>query len=242
MLSSVYKPAIWELVKRLLEVLNDQEDFIVTSLIELYEKNKDIMTRFRKEFSNYSLNGPIIMELDKYFNQDIKLFIIGQQTKGWCDDYDNFEALFKTYRDFNMGEKYKSTPFWDFARKIENIIGIDNYSCAYSNINRYDNNGEEPKDILLEKMKSLDFLLKEEIEIINPDICLFFINKKNDPRLQSLFPGVKFEAIDGLKFNDYAHIYHDLLPTKSFRFPHPAYIRRSGMENIFFTTMKEELS
>jgi len=71
---------------------------------------------------------------------------------------------------------------------------------------------------------------------------MVFINKKNDHRLQSLFPGVKFEAIDGLKFNDYAHIYHDLLPTKSFRFPHPAYIRRSGIENIFFTTMKEELS
>ncbi len=213
----------------------------MASLDNLYVKNKEKMTKFRKEFSDYNLNGPLIMELSDYFNQTIKLLIVGQQTKGWCKEHDNVEALFKTYRDFNMGEKYRSTPFWNFARKIESIIGIANYSCAWSNINRYDNDGEEPKGLLLEKMKSLDYLLKDEIDTINQDICLFFINKKNDLRILSLFPGLKFEAIDGLKFNDYARINHGLLPTKSFRFPHPAYIRRSGMENIFFNTMKKEL-
>ncbi len=213
----------------------------MASLERLYERNKDTMTKFREDFIEYSLHGPLIMELNEYFRQPIKLFIIGQQTNGWCQKYDNFEALYKTYRNFNMGENYRSTPFWNIIRKIEDMIGIAKYSCAWSNINRFDHDEEEPKGVLLEKMKSLDYLLKEEINTIRPDICLFFTNRKNDSRIQNLFPGVELKAIDGLKFDHYARIFHNLLPSKSFRFPHPAYIRRSGMEKDFFNAMDKEL-
>lgn len=187
------------------------------------------------------LEGPFLMELSSYYKQPIKLLIIGQQTKGWCCDYNDHKSLLDTYRDFRMGEKYYSTPFWNITRKVEDIIGIARYSCAWSNINRYDHNGGEPKGEILNKIQTLDYLVKEEISVIQPDVCLFFINRKYDYRLQVLYPGIQMEAIDGLPFNHFVQLWHVSLPKYSFRTPHPRTIRTRKWENAFIGAMKSIL-
>ncbi len=118
---------------------------VMKSLHLLYLNNRPVLERIREAFIDEDLEGPLLMELTSYYKQPIKLFIIGQETKGWCCNYKNHDILLSTYKNFNVGEKYYSSPFWNITRKVEDLIGIGRYSCAWSNINRYDHKGGEPK-------------------------------------------------------------------------------------------------
>lgn len=207
------------------------------SLRELYQDNKVALEKVREAFMNEDLEGPLLMELCDYYNQSVKLFIIGQETAGWCCDYNDHNALLGTYKNFNMGEGYYSSPFWNITRKIEDIIGIPHYSCAWSNINRYDHNGGEPKGDILNAIRTLDYLILEEVSAIRPDVCLFFINRKYDYRLRELYPGIQMETIDGLPFNHFVRLRHASLPKYSFRTPHPKTIRIQKWEESFIDTM-----
>jgi len=213
------------------------------SLRDLYQKNKVALEKVRERFIREDLEGPLLMELESYYKQSIKLFIIGQQTNGWCCDYKDHNSLLRTYRDFNMGENYyrSSSPFWNITRKIEEIIGVPPYSCAWSNLNRYDYNGEEPKGQILDEISTLDYLISDEISIIQPDVCMFFVNRKYDYRLNTIYPDIQIEAIDGLPFNHFVRLRHALLPEHSFRTPHPKTIRIQKWESAFIEAMRKLL-
>ncbi len=213
----------------------------MNELRNLYQKNNDQLVKVREAFIDEDLEGPLLMELAEFFNQSVKFFIIGQETNGWCCEYKNHNALLDTYTGFNMGAQYRRSPFWDITRKIENIIKIPNYSCAWSNINRYDHNCGEPKGKILKVIESLDYLVRDEISILKPDICMFFTNRKYDYRIENLFPDIKMESIDGLPFNHFVRLHHELLPPYSFRTPHPKTIRIQKWEEAFRDVMEKVL-
>jgi len=210
------------------------------SLRKLYQANKRLLIDVREALINEDLKGPFLMELDEYYQQSVKLFIIGQESHGWCCEYENHVALLSTYTDFNMGANH-SSPFWNITRKIENIIGIPSYSCAWSNINRYDHNGGEPKGEILNEIRKLDFLVKEELSVIQPDVCFFFTNRKYDYRLEELFSGLVMQKIEKLPPNHFCRLKHQDLPSFTFRTPHPITIRTQKWEELFFSVMKELL-
>lgn len=207
------------------------------TLNELYHENRAKLEEIRE--SDPLLSDPLLMELDAYYRQPVKLLIIGQQTNGWHGNYKIFNVGGKRT---DTGRKYYNSPFWNIARKIENILGDEPYSCAWSNINRYDHNCKEPKGVILEKIQELDFLLKEEIALIKPDVCMFFTNKKYDYRLERLFPGLTMQTIEGLPREHFALLGHELLPKYSFRTPHPKTIRIQNWEHDFVHAMQELLS
>jgi len=211
------------------------------SLQQLYQSNRAALEKVREAFISEDLEGPLLMDLTSYYEQPLRLFVIGQETKGWCCDYKDHNSLLGTYKGFNMGEKYYSSPFWNITRKIEDLLGIARYSCAWSNINRYDHNGGEPKGRILNEISCLDYLIAEELSIIQPDVCLFFTNRKYDSRIQKLFPGIEMEAVDGLPFNHFVRLHHESLPRCSFRTPHPKTIRIQKWESAFIDVMKSLL-
>ena len=91
--------------------------------------------------------------------------------------------------------------------------------------------------MILDKILTLDYLIKEEISVIRPDICLFFTNRKYDYRIKELFPGIQMEAIEELPFNHFVRLYHEFLPSYSFRTPHPKTIRLQKWEDMFIDVM-----
>jgi hypothetical protein len=177
------------------------------------------------------------MHLSAYFQQTKKLLIVGQETYGWHCKYADVEAQLEFYLNFNMGEKHYSSPFWNITRKVESILGIERYSCAWSNLNRFDHGGGPPEGKILEEVAKLDFLVKEEIQILKPDICLFYTNWKYDHRIKALYPGVQFHDVEGLPNGHFARLFHDELPKVTLRTPHPRTIRMRKWENAFLTFM-----
>lgn len=210
----------------------------MNALRNLYQKHHEFIFRFADKFPEAGLQGPLFMELSLYFEQKTKLLIVGQETAGWSDEYHDIDAQLEAYRKFNLGER-RQGPFWNMTRKIESALGIARCSCAWTNLNRFDQNGKPPSGDILNAISSLDFLLKEEIKIIEPDICVLYTNKKYDHRLMALYPEVEFSNIPGLPNAHFNILAHAELPDKTIRTPHPKTMRIMGWEESFINFIRQ---
>jgi hypothetical protein len=203
-------------------------------LKELYQSHLGPISDFVRAFPDETLHGPLLMDPVAYYDQPTKLLVVGQETGGWARHLADVEAQLQCYRDFNLGDKWPG-PFWNITRKIESALSIEPCSCAWTNLNRFDHDGEAPSGAVLEAMPSLDFLLAEEIRALKPDVLIFFTNRKYDGRLTNLFPDLQFSDIAGLPSSHFARLTHKDLPAATIRTPHPRSIRMQGWEDSFIS-------
>ncbi|MCY1368135.1 hypothetical protein D9M69_551010 [compost metagenome] len=75
----------------------------------------------------------------------------------------------------------------------------------------------------------MDFLVLKELEILNPNMVIFFTGPSYDARIKSLLCG---ELIDVQDFTsrELCLVKSKHLNTKIIRTYHPNYLRRSGLE------------
>jgi len=213
-----------------------------TQLESLYQKNLKQIKDVRLKFQDYDLEGPfLISPSDKYISSKKKIFIIGQQTKGWSCEIDDLQKQMKAYEEFNLGYAYYSSPFWNVFHKIEKQILGEEYCSAWGNFNKYDFEADRPFGEIENEISNLDFLLLEEIKILKPDICLFLIGYSFDERIKKLFKGAIFKQVADWNIKQLAKIEHSNLPVHSYRTYHPKYLRVSGLEEKFLNELKNEI-
>jgi hypothetical protein len=208
------------------------------SLRDLYQANHNRLVQFANSFPEKALNGPLLMDPTEYFKQERKLLVVGQETNGWHNAYKDIDAQLECYKQFNLGEKWGRGAFWNINRKVEKMLDIAPCSCAWSNLNRFDQDKNPPTGAVLDAMPSLDFLLREEIQITLPDVCLFYTNRKYDYRLEALYPGVQYSAIEELPNSHFVKLTHPDLPRLTLRTPHPTFIRMKGWEKVFLESLQ----
>lgn len=197
-------------------------------LNEQYEKHFLKIQRLRE--SNPGLSAPLLIKVpESYFTQAKKLMIVGQQTQGW--DLKNIQDLLRNYEEFNFGESYYSTPFWNVIRKIESILGVDTFSIVWSNLNRCDFQRERPDEDLELELHECFPVLREEVEILEPDILLFFSGPDFDQHIYRSFPGCQLSPVPGFEERELARMEHRACPYHAYRTYHPKYLRMSGLES-----------
>ncbi|WP_274008493.1 hypothetical protein M1D72_05725 [Vibrio sp. AK197] len=201
-------------------------------LLKLYESYSTDFENFWEKYKEFDVHGPILMSLESYFTQPKKVMIVGQETHGWCQSPSISEQI-GAYKSFNFGETYRSTPFWNVIRKIESTMGLEPYSIAWSNLNRYDQACGSPKLPVLVSVEELDHLLKAEVSILKPDVLILFTNHKYDSRLHKLYPEALFENIPELPDRHFKRVSHPELPSVTIRAPHPKTIRMQSWERSF---------
>lgn len=201
-------------------------------LEDLYSSYLPKLTRFVEKFSSENLHGPLLVKIGGYTREPLKLMVVGQETYGWEKSL-SITDQFNTYEDFNFGSEYKSTPFWNIIRKVEAAFGVTPYSIAWSNLNRFDQNVGAPVGEVLNQVTEFDNILRDEIDILNPDVCILFTNHKYDSRLSKMYKGLVFEDIDGLPEMHFARLIHSQLPKVTIRAPHPKTIRMKSWEECF---------
>jgi hypothetical protein len=208
-------------------------------LTELYKNNIDNFKSVYNKFPNDKLCGPFLTSPGElYDKQPNKLLVVGQETNEWSDEIDDIEKQMGCYEEFNVGINYRSSPFWNVTRKLEKALGNEPYSCAWTNISKFDVNGKRPQGIHLEEIKRLDSTLVDEINILKPDICIFFTSISFDDRIFDTFPHVVFTAVDLWDMRQLSQLRHPSLPALTFRTYHPKYLRMKGMEEGFIKMMK----
>ena len=211
---------------------------IKEQLLSLYSRRTNEFKHIVETFPNVDLAGPLLMSPNKkYETQSKRLLIIGQQTNGWSYHISDVKKQMGTYEGFNLGVNYYASPFWNITRKLEKAIGIEEYSCAWTNINKFDLNSGKPYGEYEEEIRKVDDLLINEIKILNPDICVFFTGPSFDGRIKSIFDGMLFEKIENWNSRELARISHSHLPKLSFRTHHPKSLRIRHIEDRFIEFM-----
>lgn len=200
-------------------------------LNEVYEKHRGAIDELRKRTPG--LSAPILIKIPaSYASQKIKLMVVGQQTQGWGDG--GINDLLACYEDFNFGESYYSSPFWNVTRKIEKILDVQKFSIAWSNLNRCDfNDGRPSYDAENDLALATSSLLLAEIEILRPDVVIFFSGPYFDRHIKNIFTGSHFESVQGFTERELSRVEHELLPLHTYRTYHPKYLRMSGIEQRF---------
>lgn len=196
-------------------------------LTELYKSHFDQIRDLQSRYK--ALSGPLLIHIpESYFQQKTKLMVVGQQTAGW--ERGGIDDLLKCYKDFNLGEKYKPTPFWNMIRKMETILSIEPYAIIWSNLNRCDYNRKRPPRKIEKQMPFSSEMLLKEIEILKPDIVWFFTGPSFDEKLDRIFPGIQYQEIACFPKRAAAKLLHEKLPEKSYRSYHPMYLRLRRLE------------
>lgn len=208
-------------------------------LNQLYIKNNDIINEYRKKHSDKNLHGPLLLNISNYSSQKIKLMVVGQETFGWNKSLSIVEQR-TTYQEFNFGSSYYSSPFWNVIRKLERSLNIKPYAISWSNLNRFDVDcGSPDRTELVQDIASLDYLVKEEISILKPDVCIFFTNHKYDKRLRDLYQDLVFDNVHRLPKKHFSKLNHPDLPKYTLRAPHPRTIRTQRWEDDFITVVSQ---
>lgn len=208
-------------------------------LNQLYIKNNDIINEYRKKHSDKNLHGPLLLNISNYSSQKIKLMVVGQETFGWNKSLSIVEQR-TTYQEFNFGSSYYSSPFWNVIRKLERSLNIEPYAISWSNLNRFDVDcGSPDRTEIAQDIASLDYLVKEEISILKPDVCIFFTNHKYDKRLRDLYQDLVFDNVHRLPKKHFSKLNHPDLPKYTLRAPHPRTIRTQRWEDDFITVVSQ---
>lgn len=209
-------------------------------LKKLYFENQSIFEGIVTDFQGQDIAGPLLMSIeDNYSDRENRLLIVGQETKGWGYYASDITKGMENYARFNFGSNYNSSPFWNVTRKIEHILCNPKFSCAWTNVSKFDVDGKMPMGKNAELISRADDLLKEEVKILNPTMVIFFTGPKLDARLLKIFPGLRFKEEDsGLNQKQFAKLEHEILPASTFRTYHPRYLRMKGLENLVLENIK----
>ncbi|MGJ5819964.1 hypothetical protein [Paludibaculum fermentans] len=158
-----------------------------------------------------------------------RLLIVGQQTFGWSSDVDKrasdpIEWLMDNYDRFALGREYWASPFWQAAHQLNEKLNPESSAASFlwSNLIKVDQDGERPTQEVEEAVCALR-LLPTEIEIVCPDVVVFFTGPRYDDRLRASFDLLRLVETD----KTFSRVIHPALPHHSYRTPHPKYLRLS---------------
>lgn len=208
-------------------------------LEELYQQNSSLFKGIIKKFPSENIMGPLLMSAtEKYQTSDVKLLIVGQETKGWGYHSENIKQGMADYEKFNLGERYYASPFWNVTRKVERALGNTPHSCAWSNVNKFDFEGRRPTGDIMTEISKVDNLLIKEIQILKPDVIVFFTGPNFDFRLKEIFEYAEFKSVDDFSIAQCAVLKHPHLPSSTIRTYHPNYLRRRKLEDKFISVIK----
>ncbi|MBA3966910.1 MAG: hypothetical protein H0X47_14290 [Nitrospirales bacterium] len=197
-------------------------------LLDLYKKHEPtivaVKSRCQEEMEGPFLTAPN----DDYWRSPKKVAFVGQETNGWTSETDIY-AQMANYTHFNLGKEYYSSPFWNIIRKFEAALTGSTFSSAWLNLNRFDEGGGRPSRENQRILTELDFLLLEELTLINPAVVIFFTGPDYDHRITKLLEATQLE-IENFPPRQLCRLRSPVLPSVIFRTYHPKYLRFSRLE------------
>jgi len=166
--------------------------------------------------------GPHLISVPAaYYATDVRLMIVGQQARYWPSVTLGLDGLLDAYKAFDLARNTGSSPFWQASHTIAQRVNPNGPERAFlwTNLIKMDEGEGRPNAALEEAVCKLG-LLNREIELLRPDVVVFFTGPSYDARLSTTFPGLKYHEITkGL-----AQLDHCTLPTKSYRTYHPKHL------------------
>jgi len=197
-------------------------------LFDLYKRHESAIYSVGGRCAGH-LEGPFLTAPhDAYWLCPIKVAFVGQQTKGWYSENEIAKQM-DGYSDFHLGKTYYSSPFWNVIRKLENALAGVNYSSAWLNFNRYDQDAARPSPENERILSEIDFIVLEELKIISANVVVFLTGPGFYDRINILLQASPV-AIKSFPLRQICELESPVLGGLIFRTYHPNYLRRSRLE------------
>lgn len=182
-----------------MENLNEQ-------LKELYSKNWDVLLEeLDSDKLEVASSYPLLIKINekKYEKSNFKWMVFGKETNGW-DVYDGtIDSVLDNYYRFtdssgNFDVDYKSF-FWDRVKDFHRVLdekAKQNTYLIYNNLLKIGklDSGTPPKYITDIERKHFS-VIKDEINILKPDMLLFLSGKNYDHIINDIWGDVAMDAI-----------------------------------------------
>lgn len=214
-------------------------------LENLYNKHwKNTLNLKIKEFPDLKISNPLLIKVNEkeYYKAGVKIMIFGQETYGWWEggfgdkSVDELMTQYDRYLHNNLENmRRKSTrKFWQgftyFEENIHQLYNIINPYFIWNNIVKVGKYNDQGMTDDIRKFENKYFsTIKEEIEILKPDIVIFLTGPNRDSDILHNFPDAKLDDCGypkyiedkSTKYKTAYKISHKLLPLKSVRLYHP---------------------
>lgn len=210
----------WENLKNTLNNIVEDENYIIKPTNPLLLKHRDCET---------------------YENSEIRVMIIGQETNDWGGDFhkevDGIDEIIEIYTDFYSGYNFENhkgyfkNHFNGFLKMLKSKYPDKTTSCFWNNVIKVgrSNDKNAPPEYILELEHKYFSVLKDEIEIIKPNVVLFYTGYTYDKYILHHFPELLKEDISGFTSAELQILRIDNVDF-TFRTAHPQSLHYQGKE------------
>jgi hypothetical protein len=218
-------------------------------LYDLYEKYYPGML---SSLEGNNLSNPLLLTInneEQYQNAGLKIMFVGQETNTWegALGSKSIEELLGTYsRFFGGGRCFRyGGPFWntvkDYVAGIEEANPDKSVGFVWNNIIKLgkENSKGAPGKSLIDMQKEAFPVIHGEMEILRPDVILFFTGPRYDPYIKAEWPGLTFHQLTQEPARKLAELKSDSMPGQAFRTYHPNYLYRAGKP--FYNAVKKSI-
>jgi len=198
-----------------------------------------------------------------------KVLIVGQETRRWVydpgevgapgDPINNFRdfmhaedgvsAMWNLYRWYALGRANPklNSPFWRGFRAFDSAVNRSRDAALWTNIFKVNVNGSVMKNCRAAEISALKRLQKgllhEEIQILRPDVVVFFSGPRYDAALRFEFPDMEVSPLFRRTPTSAACVIRaEGLPPRTIRTYHPEYLQRSRQLHLIAEISRWALS
>jgi len=206
------------------------------------EKLKIILEDESKE---YKPTNPLLLFIDeeKLKNADIKVMIFGQETNDWDGDFkndmsislDNYDEFLNLNNPFSYGGQ-----FWNGFNRFLTLLSekypSKKIEAIWNNVIKIGNSGRDknyPPEYIYNIEKEYFNVIKDEINILKPDIILFMSGPNYDIELENSLGNVNFKRlVENFTERQIAKLEYENLEN-IYRTYHPNYLWRNNIDSYF---------
>lgn len=193
--------------------------------------------------------NPLLLKVNKeYENADIRIMIFGQETNGWEGNFKGeLEVSLNVYDKFFNSEECFSYggQFWNgvsrFLKILKEKFPNKKVSFLWNNVVKIGGSGSDincPPDYIYDLEKELFKVIDKEIDILNPNVIIFFSGPNYDEKINNSLKEIDFKStsaeydvrkIARIEYKNYKNI---------FRTYHPNYLWRNDIDSYLNTIIE----
>lgn len=216
--------------------------------------------KIEEMIENLIISSPQFLDVEtprgKYLESEFKVVIIGKETNGWFNSNERKEeglteinlqfekyinSLKQLYSQHNIGVNYRSPIYLFIDLLLDKLTESKTTGILLTEMLRHDYKGSGLPNELIEKIAyNNNFILRNELEILNPDALVFLTGPTYDRFITLTYPTAVFHKHEGYALNQVSVIENIPNIKKAIRIYHPDYHNRLGSE--FKYEMREVIS
>lgn len=225
-----------------------------TKLADLYSSNREnLCSALKPILEDHKLEvkptNPLLLkvnDIDAFNKADIRLMIYGQETNSWGEQFSSsidstlsiYDEFFNTDRCFSYGGQ-----FWNGVNRFLSLLQTKypdkKIRFLWNNVVKIGKFADKgfPPDYIYEAERKYFPVIKDEMQIIKPNLVLFFTGPNYDSVIQDNFGKLKYDAVDPFTEREVSKITLDNIPFV-FRTYHPNYLWRNDIDTYFDSIIK----